>query len=85
VDEELEDFETLDEYLLEHDATEISDERWDELVEHYEVELEDIDVDIDPAASELWEPGEEFDIDFWEDLADEDYPDNDFEEFERDS
>jgi len=88
--DDVDDYESLDEYLEEHDSREFSPDEWIELLEHFEQPLEGEDgdeaADYDSPGdyedlgeyAEDFDPEQDYPSEFWEDIADyyEDFDDD---------
>lgn len=90
-----EDYDSLEDFLEDYDLREFSGSEQVEIIDHFDIELEpddtfeieeDAELDVEDDIAEEWAPGERFDIEYWESIAEAyDGYENDYAEFEKKS
>ena len=84
------DYDSIDEYLEDHDGQEYSDKDWGELLDWFGEALEEPEPDDYSEYDEAYEPSseydptEDYDIDYWEQISEEyEGYDQEFAEYEK--
>jgi hypothetical protein len=88
-----ESYDSIEDFLEDYDPR----DEWPEVLEYFDVQLEEVDFDADSdeltydeidfeevVATDEWQPGEDYDIEFWEEIYDDyEYYENDYDQFEK--